>query len=124
MPVRWFSVVVDCESPNVLARFWCEVLDYQVVYESARIVDIAPDGDSHPGIEFIRADSLDRPKSRLHIDLEPDDQAAEVARLVTLGARPIDVGQPADASWVVLADPEGNEFCVLAPQGRWEAGPA
>jgi hypothetical protein len=54
-------------------------------------------------------------KNRLHIDLVPDDQAAEVARLEALGARPADVGQ-GDATWVVLADPEGNEFCVLSPR--------
>jgi predicted enzyme related to lactoylglutathione lyase len=54
-------------------------------------------------------------KNRLHIDLDPDDQEAEIHRLVALGARRIDVGQPADVPWVVLADPEGNEFCVLSP---------
>jgi predicted enzyme related to lactoylglutathione lyase len=52
-------------------------------------------------------------KNRLHIDLRPDDQEAEIERLVNMGARHVDVGQPADATWVVLADPEGNEFCVL-----------
>ena len=54
-------------------------------------------------------------KNRLHIDLDPDDQAAEVERLLALGARPADVGQGDDVTWVVLADPEGNEFCVLRP---------
>jgi hypothetical protein len=123
MPLEWFSIVVDCETPSALAKFWCEVLGYCIVYQSADIVDIAADGDSYPGIEFIRARSLDRRKSRVHIDLTPDDQAREVARLLDLGARHVDVGQPADASWVVLADPEGNEFCVLSPQASWAAGP-
>jgi hypothetical protein len=54
-------------------------------------------------------------KNRLHIDLDPDDQAAEVERLLALGARPADVGQGDDVAWVVLADPEGNELCVLRP---------
>ena len=54
-------------------------------------------------------------KNRLHIELDPDDQAAEVDRLLALGARRADVGQGDDVSWVVLADPEGNEFCVLRP---------
>ena len=119
----WFSVVVDCEDPTSLAEFWCAVLDYRVVFQSDDIVDIAPDQNSFPGIEFIRAEHHDRRKSPLHIDLNPDDQDVEVARLIALGARRIDVGQPPDASWVVLADPEGNAFCVLAGQASWEAVP-
>jgi Glyoxalase-like domain len=54
-------------------------------------------------------------KNRLHLDLRPQDQAAEVARLENLGARRVDIGQGDDVSWVVLADPDGNEFCVLKP---------
>ncbi len=60
-------------------------------------------------------------KNRLHIDLRPDDQDAEVARLVALGAQRVDVGQ-GDVGWVVLADPEGNEFCVLAVDLRPSGG--
>jgi catechol 2,3-dioxygenase-like lactoylglutathione lyase family enzyme len=123
MPLHWFSVVVDCERPSILAEFWCDVLGYRVVHESDDVVGIAADAGSYPGIEFVRAESLQRGKSRLHIDLSPADQADEVTRLVGLGARPVDVGQPADVSWVVLADPEGNEFCVLASHASWEAAP-
>ena len=65
-----------------------------------------------PGLVFVRVPEAKSVKNRLHIDLNPDDQDAEVARLETLGARRVDVGQQ-DAPWVVLADPEGNEFCVL-----------
>jgi hypothetical protein len=119
MTSSWFSVVVDCEEPKHLADFWCEVLGYQVVYESNDIVDIAPDAETFPGIEFIRAVHHERRKSPLHVDLNPDNQDAEVARLIALGARRVDVGQPADARWAVLADPEGNAFCVLAPQTGW-----
>ena len=54
-------------------------------------------------------------KNRLHLDLRPTDQAGEVERILALGARRVHVGQTPDATWVVLADPEGNEFCVLAP---------
>ena len=123
MGSAWFSVVVDCEDPVRLAEFWCAALGYRVVFQSDDVVDIAPDQHTFPGIEFIRTDRHTRRKSPLHIDLNPDDQDAEVARLVTLGARRVDVGQQAGASWVVLADPEGNVFCVLAHQTTWEAGP-
>ena len=68
-----------------------------------------------PDLLFLRVPEPKTVKNRLHIDLRPDDQAAEVARLERLGARRVDVGQGADVSWVVLADPEGNEFCVLRP---------
>lgn len=119
MGSAWFSVVVDCEDPERIAAFWCAALGYEVVYRSDDIVDIAPDVHSFPGIEFVRADRHERRKSPIHIDLDPDDQDAEVARLLALGARRIDVGQPADARWVVLADPEDNAFCVLAPQSGW-----
>jgi hypothetical protein len=59
-------------------------------------------------------------KNRLHLDLRPGDQAAEVARLESLGARPVDVGQGTDVSWVVMADLDGNEFCVLRAFGPEE----
>ena len=123
MALSWFSLVIDCEQPAVLADFWCAALDFRVVYRSEDIIDIAAHSAAYPGIELIRSESHDDRKSPLHIDLNPDDQAEEVARLIALGAHRVDVGQPADASWVVLADPEGNAFCVLAPQASWEAGP-
>ena len=119
VPSTWFSVVVDCEDPARLAEFWCAVLDYRTVFTSGDIVDIAPDDESFPGIEFVRSPSHKRRKSPLHIDLNPDDQEREVARLLALGARHVDVGQDEDASWVVLADPEENAFCVLARQHGW-----
>ena len=65
-----------------------------------------------PGLDFVRLDERKKGKSRLHLDFRPDDQDAEVARLVAHGARRVDIGQ-GDRSWVVLADPEGNEFCIL-----------
>ena len=119
MPSNWFSVVVECDEPVRLADFWCRVLGYEVVDQSDDIVDIAPNAGAFPGIEFIRSAGHERRTSSLHLDLNPDDQDAEVARLIALGAQRIDVGQPPDASWVVLADPEGNAFCVLAPQSGW-----
>jgi hypothetical protein len=65
-------------------------------------------------LDFVRLEECKRAKSRLHLDFRPDDQEAEVARLVAHGARRVDIGQ-GDRSWVVLADPEDNEFCVLGP---------
>jgi hypothetical protein len=119
MASTWFSVVVDCEDPHRLARFWCDVLGYAIVSDTPDVVAIAAGHAAHPGIEFVRTVGHQRRKSPLHLDLDPDDQAAEVARIVALGARRRDVGQPADATWVVLADPEDNAFCVLAPQPHW-----
>jgi predicted enzyme related to lactoylglutathione lyase len=124
MASSWFSVVVDCENPLTLARFWCEVLGYRIVDETTDIVGIAADDTTFPGIEFVRADEHQRRKSPLHLDLNPDDQHAEVARILALGARRANVGQPDDATWVVLADPEGNAFCVLAHQHGWSDDPA
>ena len=117
MSLSWFSVVVDCEEPRLLADFWCRVLGYRIVSEADGVVAIAADGTTFPRIEFVLDETHVRRKSPLHIDLDPDDQDAEVARLVALGARRVDVGQAADATWVVLTDPEDNAFCVLAERG-------
>ena len=82
-------------------------------------MDIAPDDASFPGLEFVRVPVSKTSKNRLHIDLNPSDQRAEVQRLLSLGATRIDIGQGDDVEWVVMADPEGNEFCVLAHQAAW-----
>ncbi|WUV39145.1 glyoxalase [Streptomyces sp. NBC_01483] len=73
--------------------------------------------DRLPGLEFVRLDESKKVKSRLHLDFRPDDQDAEVARLEARGAKRVDIGQ-GDQSWVVMADPEGNEFCVLGRRRR------
>jgi hypothetical protein len=110
----WEQIVVDCQDPARLARWWAEALGYQVVFEEPDEVEIRRGPDALPGLLFaINADAKTT-KNRLHIDLRPDDQEAEVERLVDMGARPADVGQSGDEPWVVLADPEGNEFCVLS----------
>jgi hypothetical protein len=110
MTSRWYSVVVDCSDPARLGRWWAEVLGYKITFESVDEVVIA--GDGHPGLVFVPVPETKTAKNRLHIDLNPDDQDAEVERLLDMGARHIDVGQ-GKQPWVVLADPEGNEFCVL-----------
>jgi Glyoxalase-like domain len=77
--------------------------------EGSAEVDVAPD------ILFVKVPDSKTVKNRLHFDLRPLDQEAQVDRLIELGASRVDIGQPDDVTWVVMADPEGNEFCVLAP---------
>jgi predicted enzyme related to lactoylglutathione lyase len=113
MPVRWEQIVVDAEDAHRLARWWAEALGYQIVHEAPDEVEIRRTPDELPGLLFTPVPDAKTVKNRLHIDLRPDDQEAEVERLVDMGARLADIGQH-DVSWVVLADPEGNEFCVLA----------
>ncbi len=114
MTVRLYQIVVDSHDATRLARWWAQVLGYDVLYETASevIIGIAP--DRYPGVVFVPVGDAKTSKNRLHLDLDPDDFDAEVARIVGLGATPVDVGQ-GDVPWVVLADIEGNEFCVLTP---------
>lgn len=125
MTSKLTEVGIDCADPSALARFWCAVLGYEVLDEEDGIVFIGspavPEGKERPGpvpptLTFARVPEGKVVKNRLHLDVNPTDtdQADEVSRLLGLGARHADVGQPADVSWVCLADPEGNEFCVLA----------
>jgi predicted enzyme related to lactoylglutathione lyase len=113
MSSHWWTVVVDANDPAALARFWMGVLDWSIFYEAADEVVITKPDKSFPGLVFVRVPEPKATKNRLHIDLNPDDQAAEVERLVGIGASVVDIGQ-GDVGWVVLADPEGNEFCVLS----------
>jgi hypothetical protein len=129
MSIRWYSVVVDCEDVEAQSRWWAMALDWRLVHSSAteailvpphaldRARDI-PAAERGPGLVFVRVPEGKKAKNRLHIDLAPPadaDQAAEVGRLEALGARRADVGQDdSAATWVVMADPEGNEFCVLS----------
>jgi glyoxalase superfamily protein len=129
--VRWYTIVIDCKDVAAQARWWANVLDWRIIYEAPDEVVIVPPraiekGDQipveeqGPGLVFVPVSEGKTVKNRLHIDLAPradDDQAAEVARLEALGAKRVDVGQDEEkATWVVLADPEGNEFCVLSPR--------
>ncbi|HUO45855.1 MAG TPA: VOC family protein [Acidimicrobiia bacterium] len=114
MAIHWFSLTVDTHDPAMLSRWWAEVLDYNVVFEEESYTAIAKDGQTFPGIVFNKVDEIKAGKNRLHWDLNPTDQAAEVERLLSLGAVRTDIGQ-GEVPWVVMADPEGNEFCVLVP---------
>jgi catechol 2,3-dioxygenase-like lactoylglutathione lyase family enzyme len=110
---QWENLVVDARDPARLARWWAEALGYQVVAEKPKEVEIRRKPDELPGLIFVPVPEGKAGKNRLHIDLRPDDQEAEVERLVNMGARHVDIGQGGTANWIVLADPEGNEFCVL-----------
>ncbi|ASW56229.1 VOC family protein [Plantactinospora sp. KBS50] len=109
----WENMVVDAQDPARLARWWAAALGYQIVHESADEVEIRRSRDTLPALIFVPVLDDKTTKNRLHLDLRPDDREAEVERLVGMGARHVDVGQPAQVRWTVLADPEGNEFCVL-----------
>ena len=117
------TLTVDCRDPKAVADFWTAALGWLVIAESEEGVMIAPFEDRHPGVfpvYFQGNPDEKRVKNRWHLDLAPDDQAAEVSRLEGLGARRADIGQ-GDVPWVVMADVEGNEFCVLTSLPKEEA---
>jgi len=117
MALTWQATLFDSGDPRRIADFWQQALGWRRSYDADDEVVLLPqegtpeDGCS-PGLLFVKVPEGKTVKNRLHIDLRPDDQAAEVARLEALGARRIDIGQ-GEQTWVVMADPEGNEFCVL-----------
>ena len=109
------AVVNDCADPRAMARFWGEAMDWIVREVTDDYAALRSAKGVGPYLEFIRTPDVKTVKNRVHLDLRPypgDDQAAEVARLLALGATEIDLGQ-GDVSWTCLADPEGNEFDVL-----------
>jgi Glyoxalase-like domain len=132
MALRWYSTVVESTDHRKLAHWWAGALGWEVIYESddeAVVVppwglELAQQLDFHrvpPGFVFVPVEHEKTSKNRLHWDFAPhtsDDRDAEIVRLVGLGATIIDVGQPADATWTVLADPDGNEFCVLSSRDQ------
>lgn len=114
MSLEWEQVIIDATDPPALGRWWCDALGWVVVNDDPREFEIRAAPDRLPGLLFV-GDGSDEPKTsknRLHFDFRPDDRNAEVERLVALGATHADIGQ-GEQTWVVLRDPEGNEFCVL-----------
>lgn len=118
MAVSLHHIVVDAHDLPGLARFWAQVLDWKILSEREREVIVGPDLDAPTGICFMPVSDVKTVKNRLHFDLNPhpDDREAEIERILALGARRVDIGQTGDESWTVLADPEGNEFCVVRPK--------
>jgi hypothetical protein len=117
MSLRWQCICIDCDDPGTLGHWWAELLGWRVTFEDGDEVVIEPPAGSpedgvSPDILFGRSPDRKRDKVRIHIDLRPDDKQAELARALALGARPVDIGQ-GEQTWTVLADPEGNEFCIL-----------
>ena len=114
-------LTVDARNPKALAEFWAEVLGWSIGEDGDEIGwwierELGdPKKTGFPDILFLKVPDSKIVKNRLHLDLRPDDQAAEVTRLEKLGAKKIEIGQSADpdTTWVVMADPEGNEFCIL-----------
>ncbi|MER5876388.1 VOC family protein [Streptomyces sp. NPDC060235] len=115
MTLEWEQLVVDSVDPAALGQWWADALGWVVVDSSPEEFEIRPTPHRLPGLLFGRDPGNKTVKNRLHLDFRPDDQAAEVARLLAHGARHVDIGQ-GEQPWVVLADPEGNEFCVLGPR--------
>jgi catechol 2,3-dioxygenase-like lactoylglutathione lyase family enzyme len=119
MACRLSEIVVDARDPETLAAWWAEVLGYRVLgRDDDGAVEIGPEagfGGAAPTLVFAPVTEPSPGKPRLHLDLNATDrdQDAELERLLGLGAVPADVGQSGAESWHVLADPEGNPFCLL-----------
>jgi catechol 2,3-dioxygenase-like lactoylglutathione lyase family enzyme len=114
------SIVMDAADPAALARFWVAASGWPIAAEHDGAVRLHNPRGLLPDLDLVRVDDAKSVKNRVHLDVAPyegEDQALEVARLIALGAEQIDVGQGRDVTWVVLADPEGNELCVLRPRG-------
>jgi predicted enzyme related to lactoylglutathione lyase len=118
MGIRWQSVCIDASQPAQLADFWAAALGWRITYSDPDEIVLQPPAGSRedgvgPDLLFLQVPEGKAGKNRLHIDLRPEDRDEEVRRLEALGARRADIGQGPDVTWIVLADPEGNEFCVL-----------
>jgi predicted enzyme related to lactoylglutathione lyase len=112
------AICTDCGDPAALARFWSQSAGWTVTYQEDGFAGLRSPAGTGPFLEFLRNPDAKQVKNRLHPDLAPeksDDRDAELARLLAAGATRVDVGQ-GEATWAVLADPEGNEFCLLTPR--------
>jgi len=120
MSSRIAAIAIDAVQPPTVAEFWCGVLGWEVLEVDVdgdyTIHTIGPSDTVSPRIDVLGVPEGKSVKNRLHLDLQADDASTEteLQRLFELGARRVDVGQDTDVSWVVLADPEGNEFCLLS----------
>ena len=119
MPVRMHHIVIDAHDLPALAEFWAEALGWTLLSTQEREVVVGPSVNASIGLCFMPAGvTMKTVKNRVHLDLTTtaDDRDDEIERLLGLGARRVDVGQTGEESWDVLADPEGNEFCVVRPK--------
>ncbi|MCU1484015.1 MAG: glyoxalase [Actinomycetia bacterium] len=118
MTLRVQAIDIDANDPSALATFWQELLGWRRTHEDDEEVVLEPPAGSPedgvaPDLLFLKVPEGKQVKNRIHLDLRPDDRDAEVARAEALGATRVSVGQDDSVTWVVLADPEGNEFCIL-----------
>ena len=118
MACRFSEVVIDCLDPPRLAEFWCAVLGFVVLDTEDGAIEIGPEegfGGLQPTLILSPTNESRTGKQRLHIDINPTDreQAAELERVLGIGARPAEIGQTGEEPWHVLLDPEDNEFCLL-----------
>lgn len=113
MSLAWEQLLIDAHDPVELGHWWQRALGWVVANDDPEEFEIRAAQDRLPGLLFQAVPEAKSVKNRLHLDFRPDDRDAEVRRLVDLGATHVDIGQ-GEQSWVVLADPEGNEFCVLS----------
>lgn len=118
MPLRLHHIVIDAHDLPGLARFWTQALGWKVLSEREHEIVIGTDDHAPVGICFMPVTDPKTVKNRVHLDLTTSavDRAQEIERLLALGARPADIGQTGEESWTVLADPEGNELCVVRPK--------
>jgi hypothetical protein len=116
MGARFTELVIDCHDPERVAQFWCAVLGYDIIERGPEgEIEIGRGGAGAPTLVLVAVPEGKTVKNRIHIDVNPTetDQSNELRRLLSLGARRVDVGQSNDVSWIVLADVEDNEFCLL-----------
>jgi len=118
MPVRLHHIVIDAHDLPALARFWTQALGWKVLSEREHEIVIGTDENAPVGICFMPVTDQKIVKNRVHLDIttEAQDRDQEIDRLIGLGAQRADIGQTGKESWTVLADPEGNEFCVIRPK--------
>lgn len=118
MPVSLHHVVIDSHDLPAQAAFWSEALRWRILSVREREIVVGPDERAPVGICLMPSPDPKLVKNRVHLDLttSAEDREAEIERLLSLGATRVDVGQTGDESWDVLADPEGNEFCVVRPK--------
>jgi predicted enzyme related to lactoylglutathione lyase len=122
MTARLISLSIDANDPLTMARFWSEALRWDVDDHDADEIALIPNDGTSFTIVFLAVSDRKSGQNRQHLDLTTasiDDQNQTVAKLIELGARHIDIGQSPDESHVVLADPEGNEFCVIDPDNNF-----